>query len=58
MKIKFLALTGLAGLAVAVYYFKLRHKTKGISTYENIKKQTANGERHIRDVMKKSKLAL
>jgi len=59
MKTKYWAFAGLAAcLATTIYYFRSRLKRKGVRTYENIKKQTAYGEKHIRGVMKKSKHAL
>jgi hypothetical protein len=58
MKTKYWVLAGLVGLTTAIYFFRFRNKIKGISSYENIKKQTAYGEKHIRGIMKKSKQAI
>jgi myosin-crossreactive antigen len=58
MKTIYFAIAGLAGLAAAVYYFRFGNRLKGISTYENLKKRPAYGEKHLRGIMKKSKHAL
>ena len=58
MKTRFWVIAGLAGLATAIYYFGFRRKTKAIRKYENIKKQIVYGEKHLRDIMKKSKHVL
>jgi hypothetical protein len=59
MKTKYWAFAGLAaGLATAIYYFRSRLKVKGVSSYENIKKQTSYAEKHLRGVMKKAKHAV
>ena len=58
MKTKYLVLTGIAGLAVAACYLIFNRGNKGTRAHENIKKQTAFAEKHIRGVMNKSKLAL
>jgi hypothetical protein len=57
MKTKFLALAAFAGLAVTSYYLLFKRGKKGTRAHENIKKQTALAEKHIRGVMNKSKLA-
>ena len=58
MKTKYLALAGLVGIATAVYYFKFRKGSRGNSIPVTLKKQTVQGEEHIREIMKKSKLAV
>ena len=58
MKTKYLILTGIAGLTVTAYYLIFNRGKKGTREHENIKKQTALAEKHIRGVMNKSKLAL
>lgn len=55
MKTIYFAIAGLAGLAAAVYYFRFGNRLKGISSYENIKKRPAYGEKHLRGIIKKSK---
>ena len=58
MKTKYLVVAGLAGIGAVVYYFRFRNRLKGINTYENLKKRTASGEKHLRGIMKKSKQIL
>ena len=58
MKSKYLVLTGIAGLTAAVCYLSFRRGKKGSRAHENIKKQNALAEKHIRSVMNKSRLAL
>jgi hypothetical protein len=55
MKTIYFAIAGLEGLAAAVCYFRFGNRSKGISTYENMKKRTAYGEKHIRGIIKKSR---
>ena len=55
MKTKYLVVAGVAAIAAVVYYFRFRNRLTDISTYENLKKRTAYGEKHIRGIMKKSK---
>ena len=57
MKTKYLILAGIVGLIAVAIYFRSRPRTEHISTYENLRKQTARAEKHIRGVMKKSKSA-
>ena len=58
MKTKYLVLAGIAGLTTAVFYLGFGRRKKGTRAHENIKKQNAFAEKHIRGVMNKSKMAL
>ena len=58
MKTRLWVITGLAGLATAIYYSRFRRKTKAVRKYQNLKKQIVYGEKHLRDIMKKSKHVL
>jgi|GEM_PF-5277130 len=58
MKTKYMVLAAIAGLTAAVCFMIFRSGKKGTKAHEDIKKQTAYAEKHIRDVMNKSKLAL
>jgi hypothetical protein len=59
MKTKYWMLVGIAGLAVTFCYFQLNGNSKQQKADLAGKKKTAaDGERHIRGIMKKSKLSV
>jgi len=55
MKTKYVILAGIAGLIAVAVYLRSRPRTDHVSTYENLRKQSAKAEKHIRGIMKKSK---
>ncbi|HEY2349129.1 MAG TPA: hypothetical protein VGH64_08945 [Puia sp.] len=60
MKRKYLVIAGigLAWVTAAVFFFRYRNRLSGSKSKGKADKKTADGEKHIRNVMKKSKLAL
>ncbi len=58
MKTKYLALASLVGIAATIYFFKFRKGSSATDIPVTLKKQTVQGEEHIRGIMKKSKLAV
>jgi hypothetical protein len=56
MKTKYLALAGLVGIAAVLYFLKFRNRSK--MTKQPGTPIRPNAEKHIRDIMKKSKLAV
>jgi hypothetical protein len=56
MKTKYVALVGIVSTAAVFYFFKLFNRSNNTKQTRAHKK--AKAEKHIRDIMKKSKLAV